>query len=185
MNEFINKYPWYQTISNGLGLLFFTALCLTVWEINIYRKTFISVRVPFVIWILPGIILYPFLIRVLDIYIFNRNAPGHLPIFWHFFYNIITWGGLSVFIFMWANYNFTNRQPQDILTKINSSGHLAEGTGGCGEPYIYITYKEQEKQLVFPCGTPIEGYSSVHLKIEKGLFGYEVIKDQSLKDEHW
>jgi hypothetical protein len=180
--ELKKKYPRYTLISNFLGLLFFISLCLIIWEISIFRRTIIPVYIPLAIWTVTGITLTPFFKRMVNIYILNPYSPGYLPIFWHLFYNIVTWGGLSVFIFMWTNEHFTNNTLQDITTSINAYRHLATDRRGCGEPYVDISYKEQNKELFFPCGTPVEKYRLVHIGIEKGLFGFDVIKNQTLKE---
>jgi hypothetical protein len=148
-------------------------------EINIYQKTFISFKILFSIWILTGLIITPFLKKILTIYF----ATPFL--FLQLIYNVVTWGGLVVFSFMWTNYNFSDRAKIMTNEKIISTGHFARGGRGshCEQPYIIINYKGQDKQLVYYCGTDVEYYKSVDLTISKGLFGFDIVIKSNLKTD--
>jgi hypothetical protein len=81
---------------------------------------------------------------------------------------------------MWTNQRFSNKSITAVTLPIVSYGHLAKSRRSCGEPYVHVIYRDQEKELVFPCGTEIEKYSSVYVELGKGLFGFDVITDKTL-----
>jgi hypothetical protein len=179
------KYPHYNFKSNLLGGLFLLGVILTIWEIYIYRVTFISVYIPIAIWILSGILMTPLLKRTFNIYCFNPYRPGQTPMFFHYLYNIVSFGGILIFLFMWINQTFNDKTKTVVTVPIVSYGHFAKSRRSCGEPYVHVIYKEIEKELVFPCGIEIEKYSSVYIEITKGLFGFEIIMNKNLIKEQW
>ncbi len=180
-----SKYPYYNLKSNAIGSLFLVGLFFTVWEINIYRETFISVYIPLSIWILTGLIISPFFKRTFNIFCFNPYTPGETAIFWHIFFNIISFGGMLVFLFMWTNQTYCDKSKTIETVRINSIGHLAKGRNGCGNPYAKITYQGNEKELVFSCGTEIEKFSQVYIEVQKGFWGYKVITKKTLFAGQW
>ena len=65
LKEFKEKYPYYNFKSNLLAGIFIIGVSLTVWEINIYRETFIPLYTTLSIWILPSLITTPLFKRLL------------------------------------------------------------------------------------------------------------------------
>ena len=173
LNKLISIFNPIDTILFGL---FIGSIALTVWEINIYQKTFIPLSVPLTMWVLPGLLITPFFKRILTIHL-------KASVFLQLFYNIVTWGGLVTFAFMWTNHNFPNDARIEINEKIISVGHFPKGGRGnhCEQPYIVINYKGQDKQLVYYCGVAVENFNSVDLTISKGLFGFEIITKSELR----
>ena len=168
--------PYFKIINGVLGTLFIGSLLLTMWEIDIYEKTFIPFKFPFLIWVLTGLAFTPFFKRILTIYF---TTPF---LFLQIVYNIVTWGGLFVSAFMFANYYLADKTTIVINEKIISTGHLARGSRGtCEKPFIIINYNGQEKQLVFYCDTQVELYKSVDLTIANGFLGYDIVKNFDLK----
>ena len=161
----------YNTI---FGILFLAGLTLTVFEIKIYRDTFINHTVPAFIWLLTGLFVSPFLIKILA----ERYATKSL--FWQIFYNICTWGGIATYLFMVSNFYLADKSITSAKLTIIDTGHLAKGTYGCGEPYAEILYKCIVKQLIYPCDVPIEKYNLVELQTANGYWGFEVIKSKRL-----
>ena len=117
--------------------------------------------------------------KTLNIYIINPDNAGYIPLFFHVFYNVITWGGLAFFLLVWTNETFANHHPFTIATKVLSAGY-SKNNEGCTVPYVLINLKHQQKKLSFVCGTHIEGFKTVSIQIEKGLLGFDVIKSYSL-----
>lgn len=185
LEELKAKYPYYNLKRNLLGGLFLCGLILTLCEIYIYRVTFISVYIPLSIWVLTGLLITPIFKKTFNIYCFNHYTPGQTPMFFHYFNNIVAFGGLLVFLFMWTNQTFTDHSKRVITTSINSYGHLAKSRRSCGEPYVRISYKNSEKELIFPCETAVEKYSNVYIEIEKGLFGFDIITNKTLLEGQW
>jgi hypothetical protein len=168
--------PHFTLVNGILGTLFIGSLLLTIWEIDIYQKTFIPLKIPFLIWVLTGLVLTPFMRRTLTIYF---TTPF---LFLQIVYNVVTWGGLVVTIFMLANYYLADKTTIAVNEKIISTGHLARGSRGhCEKPFIIINYNGQEKQLVYYCDIQVEKYNSVDLTIAKGFLGYDIITTSDLK----
>ena len=105
--------------------------------------------------------------------------------FFHYLYNIVSFGGILVFLFMWTNQTINDKSKTVITVPINSYGHLAKSRRGCSEPYVHIIYKDKDKELIFPCGTEVEKYNSVYIEVAKGLFGFEVITNKTLIEGQW
>ena len=179
------KYPYYNFKSNLLGALFFGGLVLTILEIYIYRVTFIFLYIPLSIWVLTGLLMTPIFKNIFNIYCFNPYSPERTPMFFHYLYNIVSFGGILVFLFMWTNQTFNDKSKTVITLPIISYGHFAKSRRSCGEPYVHVVYKYKEKELVFPCDTEIEKYNSVYIEITKGLFGFDIINDKTLIEGQW
>lgn len=177
-NRLNKAIPNFTIINVILFGLFIGSISLTVWEINIYEKTFVPFNIPFAVWILTGLIVTPFLKKILTIYL-------KAPVFLKLVYNIVTWGGITKFAFMWTNYNFPNKTKMEINEKIISKGHFPKGGKGshCEQPYIIINYKGQDKQLVYYCGIDVEHFNSVDLTIYRGFFGFDIITKSELKTD--
>ncbi|TKK64088.1 hypothetical protein FC093_23325 [Ilyomonas limi] len=168
--------PHFKLFNGVLATFFFGSLLLTIREINIYEKTFIPFKIPFFIWVFTGLVFTPFFKRILTVYF---TTPF---LFLQIVYNIVTWGGLFVSAFMFANYYLADNKTIVINEKIISTGHLARGERGtCEEPFIIINYNGQEKQLVYYCDTQVEKYKSVDLTIAKGFLGYDIVTNSDLK----
>jgi hypothetical protein len=185
LNELKAKYPHYNLKSNLLGGLFLIGATLTILEIYIYRVTFISVYIPLSIWVLTGLSITPIFKKIFNIYCFNPYTPERTPMFFHYLFNIVSFGGILVFLFMWTNQTFNDKSKTVITLPIVSYGHLAKSKRSCGEPYGHIIYKEKEKELIFPCGTAIERYSSIYIEVAKGLYGFDIITNKTLVQGQW
>ncbi len=180
-----SKYPNYNLKSNLIGSLFLVGIALTVWEINIYRETFISVYIPLSIWVLTGLIITPFFKKTFNIYCFNPYTPGQTSIFWHLVFNIVSFGGMCMFLFMWTNQSFCDQTKKIDTLQFSSTGHLAKSRRSCGNPYAYITYQGVEKQLVFDCGVEIEKFNQVYIEVQNGFWGYKFISNKTLIEGQW
>ncbi len=185
LNDLKAKYPYYGLKSNLLGGLFLIGIILTVWEIYIYRVTFISVYIPLSIWVLTGLIMTPIFKTTFNIYCFNPYTPGQTSMFFHYLYNIVSFGGIVVFLFIWTNQTFNDKTKTVLTLPIISYGHLAKSRRGCGQPYAHIVYKNKEKELIFPCETEIEKFSSVYIEVSRGLFDFEIITNKTLVAGQW
>ncbi len=160
---------WVNSI---LSVLFIATLYLTVFEIQIYRKTIIHWGILTFIWFSTGLILTPLTSSFLKKY-FDTNS-----FFLQLVFNVVTWGGLLIYAFMATNYYFPSDSSKSITTKIIKTGHLAKGRYGCEEPYCEVVINRIEKQLFFPCDFKIENYNDIDLTIKKGFWGYDIISDK-------
>jgi hypothetical protein len=113
------KYPYYNIKSNLLGGLFLTGLGLTIWEISIYGATFVPIYIPLSIWVLTGLLMAPIFKKTFNIYCFNPYTPEKTPMFFHYFYNIVSSGGILVFLFMWTNQFFCDKTKSVRTVPIN------------------------------------------------------------------
>jgi hypothetical protein len=98
-------------------------------------------------------------------------------------YNVVTWGGLIIFLLMATNYYFPNDNFKIISTKIIRTGHLADGGDGCPEPYCEVIICNRQKQIIFPCDFDIENYNGIDLTIKKGFLGFDIITDKTPTNE--
>jgi len=158
-------------------IVFFGGMVLTIFEIDIYRLTFIPVAIPIFIWVATGLLITPFNAEALAKEMKARS------IFLRVFFNIVAWGGIATYVFMALNFYFRTNVSNNVALPILNNGYLAKGRNGCGNPYAEIDYKNFQKQIVFPCDTAIARYNTIILKIEKGLFGFDVIQNQKLTKE--
>ncbi|SDF32829.1 hypothetical protein SAMN05216464_11614 [Mucilaginibacter pineti] len=155
-------------------LLFFTGLYLSVLEIELYRKTFIPLSIPLLIWILTGLFITPFFLKTLPDYLKTEIFIYQIA------FNTITWGGIVTYLFMALNCYGARADNTSATLIATGSGYLAKGRYGCGEPYKEVYYSGLNKVLIFPCGTTIEETNTVTITLNKGLFNYDVIVDQKL-----
>ncbi len=163
-------------ISKLFGIIPLISIGLILWEISIYRLTFIPWGIPAAVAIVTGIIMTPVLRKSID-----RIFPGHgLPVL--LLYNIVTWGGIAMFLFMWSNYEFAGSAHRKINAPFVKVDHLSRRRGvGEGQPYVTILYKGQEQHLLFDKGTNMDPFKSVDLTLADGLFGYVVVVDKTLR----
>ena len=102
IKDLCDRYPHYNLKSNLIGGLFLVGLILIIWEISIFRMTFISIYVPLSMWIVSGIMIKPFFKKTLNSHVFNPSSPGYVPAWLQYIYNFISFGGIIVFLFIWS-----------------------------------------------------------------------------------
>jgi len=91
--------------------LFFAGMLLTLWELDVYKKTLVDYRIATLLWIGPGLCLTPALRKTLALHI-NTNS-----LFLQLIYNVVTWGGIIVFTFMATNFYFLRKIRHSIRLK--------------------------------------------------------------------
>lgn len=180
LNDMCAKHPHYVLKSILLGVLFFTGAALAIWGIEIYRVTFISAKILTLVWVITGVLITPLFKKTFNIYCFNPYTPGYSPVFFHVLFNTVSFGSILIFLFMFINQTFGSPHKTVITLPVVSYGHFAKTGSNCGKPYANVLYKGQEKELVFDCDTKIQNYKSVQLQISTGLFGFNVITNQTL-----
>jgi hypothetical protein len=164
----------YKIINFSLAALFLIGITLTVFEINLYRVTIIPLIIPTCIWLISGLAFTPLTSGLLVKYF------GTAPYFLRLFFNIIAFGGITVYIFIACNYYISSDNTlHTIKTPILKTGYLAKGRYGCGNPYADVNINGAAKQLIFPCDIIIEEYRYIDLTIRKGLWGFEIIENQT------
>lgn len=163
-----------QWINYALTFLFFSGIILTIFEINIYRKTVIDWKIPTAIWLGIGLISLFYLRKYLAEHYNTKN------IFLQLVFSVCSFGGLLTYSFMASNYYLIDKVETEIIkTPIIKTGHLAKGKNGCNNPYVDVYIKGAEKELIFPCDFEIEKYKFVSVRLTRGLFGFDRILEQS------
>lgn len=173
LQDLKNRKPKVNWISIILSILFVFGVILVIFEIDIYRETIIDYRIPTCIWILPGLLITPFINKFLAKY-YNTHSFLLQAV-----YNIGAWGGLFVYSFMAINYYFPSENERSVTVEILDTGHLASGSQGCGNPYTEVFIEGREKQLIFPCNYDLEHFTHIDLTLTKGFWGFDVIKDKT------
>ena len=161
------KYPHYNLKSNLLGGLFLGGLLLTIWEIYIYSVTFISIYIPLSIWVLTGFLMTPVFKKTFNIYCFNPYTPERTPMFFHYFYNIVSFGGILVFLFMWTNQTFNDKTKSVITVPIISYGHYAKKRNSCGAPYVISFTRTLTKNLISRATLQLKNIAVFILRFQK------------------
>jgi hypothetical protein len=158
-----------ESLTYGLTVI---SILLLLWQILIFRKTFIEVKIPLMLMIVSGLLIFAlFRNKIADLL---KLSP---TLFWQAVHSVIIFGGFSVFIFMASNFYFASNSSKDLDLMVVKIGQLGKGRRGCGEPYALVFYNNFEKQLVFPCDKDLEGVKQVRVRVVKGLFGYLVVRE--------
>ncbi|MBC6607492.1 hypothetical protein H8B13_11745 [Hymenobacter sp. BT188] len=157
-----------------ISILIISGLLLSVCEVILYRKTLISSNLLISIAFVIALTVTIFTRGIFRIYLDTNNF------FLQLLYNLTSWGGIIVYLFMSLNYYFPSDSPSIVRASILKSGKLAQGRYGCRDPYVEVYVKGVNKEIFFPCGFDTEGYSYARVTLRKGLFGFDTIMDQSL-----
>lgn len=185
--EYIRK----TIVSIIITLLFFVGLFASILSIDLYRETIIDSAITVSIYIGVGLFMIPFTYSTLRKHIqfspedlddeenprgawknrmFNNPIGKHILLI---FYNIVVFGGLSVYAFLALNMQFaTGIEVQHLM--IERTGELASSSNA-GKPYAIIRMNNQEKQIVFTPGYEVEEGQHLTLTLSRGVFGYYVI----------
>jgi len=163
-------------------IIFFLGVILIIWEINIFRETIIDLNIPIGIIIIVGITTF-----IIDFKNYKKTynySKIRLYIFSSMHY-IIGFGFIACSIFMLLNYYFTDQNIRTESFKIVKTSSLPSGSKfriNVNTPTFEINYNGEIKELVFSSDyyEKRKFYKVVELQIEKGLFGFEVIKNKKL-----
>lgn len=146
-------------------------IALMLWEVDIFRETFISFLVPLAIFVVGGLALFFLLRTKIPYYKKRQQAFGT---FWLAIHGTILMGGILMFLFMALNFYFPGEKTETLNLKVVKSGKFGGKRGG--KPYLIVDYHGFEKQLVFPRGANTENNGSVNVSLAKGLFGFSIVK---------
>lgn len=161
MIEKNRKSFYFGTAILGIGLLLF--------EIYLYRRTFIPFSVPLTITLVFTIVT--FLIIKTDYKRVYKNSA----LFYSFVQSLISFGFIGCFGFMALNY-YLEKSDFEIISFPIVSKHTL-GTKN-PQPAIEINYNGVSKQFVFYTTQrkDVNASDSVLLTVQKGLFGYDIFK---------
>jgi hypothetical protein len=164
-----------KKLDNLVVILFFLGLILLIWEIFIYRRTIIELKIPLLLWLTPGVFMTPLLYKRMN-YIDGMKAHWTL----HYILHTCMTGAFVLFTFMASNYYFADNQIEKSTFEIIGTGSLPGSKGHRSErkPYVVINYKGMEKQLIFsyPETDRINSAKMVNLSVKKGLLGFDIIE---------
>lgn len=155
-------------------ILFVVGIASLYFEIELYRQTLIHWLIPTAICILSGIIFIPLTSQKLRKYYHVKN------VFILLIYNVVTFGGISIYLLMLGNFVIREDKITKQKSPIQQTGYLAKGKYGCGNPFVEINLNELKKELVFSCGSTVEKYKFVEVETQKGLLGFDVIISKTL-----
>lgn len=162
-------------------IMFFLGMIILIWEVEIYRKTFIDWKIPLSILLFSGILAF-----IIDYKNFKKtyNYKINEAYFYSIFYYFIGFGSIICSTFMLINYYFSNPKTENQSCAIIE---ISEITGGKGaresQPTFTINYKGKNKELVFNSQNlwKKQFYSEVEITTQKGYFGYDIIIERKLK----
>lgn len=160
-----------------IGVLTFISILLILWEMSIYRKTFISMLIPIAVGVIGGFLIFLFLNTRINYY-----SKGNRPFWVKAFHGTFTFGGILMFSFMVLNYYGPISREKEISLKMIKTDSFGARRGRAGDPYAIVIYGNTRKQLVFSRRADIENFRSVRLKIAQGLFGFTTIKSMRLEN---
>ena len=165
-----------KKLDNLVKVLFILGLISLVFEIILYRKTIIELKIPLIIWLTPGIILTPLL--------YNRmNDIDGMKAHWtmHYILHTCMTGAFILYAFMATNYYLATDYAETKTFKVIEKGSLPGSKNNRSErqPYVMINYEGMEKQLIFsyPETTKINSAKTATLRVKKGLWGYDILEN--------
>ena len=158
-----------------MGVLTLTSLLLIIWEMFIYRQTFINVFIPIFVLVAGGFCTF---LIVRKSPLFYKGNPESSVL--RSLYGTFTFGGILMFVFMALNHYVPIGDPKNISLKVLKADHFGDRYGE-GDPYVIVRYNGMRKQLVFSHDVNIDDCVSVHLQIRTGLFGFKTIEKMELE----
>lgn len=159
----------------SIGLIGF--LLLLIWEVDLYRETFISLWTALVIYIGGGSIAF-FLLRN-RMRNYKRRVETY-GIWWTTLAGIFFSGGIVLTLVLTLNYYIPlEKKPETIFLKVIKTGLLSSRRGS-GSPYVIVDYNGFEKQLVFDYSTDVINSKLVKVSLRKGIFGFRTVKSANL-----
>jgi hypothetical protein len=184
---FLKKHLIKERVSEGnkkldnlIGFLFIFGIVLLTWEVFIYRRTIIELKIPLLIWLTPGLFLTPLFFNKMN------NIDG-MKAHWilHYVLHTIMTGGFILFCFMASNFYLAGNTIVDEKFEVIKRGSLSGSKGHRDErkPYVVINYKGIEKQLIFsnPQMEKVMSAKSAKLSVRKGLFGFDIIEKYEIE----
>lgn len=153
---------------------------LSVFEVYLYRLTIISITIPISIILIVGVTTFLF-----NRSHYNRNFNTR-GIFYPLFQNIISWGFISCYVFMAANYYGSGTEVRHVEFDIKSKSSMPGYKGRRNErsPFVTINYFGMKKELIFGYADTkrVDAASKVTLTVKRGLLGFDVLDHYDVMD---
>ena len=162
---------------------FFVGLIPMIWQIKIYRQTFIDFKLLLSIILIIGFLTMFFSLKDFQkLFEYKHKAMLY---FMTFIQTTVSWGFLSCSIFMFSNYYLANNESIKETYEIVEKSSLAGSKYRRNErkPTFKILYKGKLKELVFrhKYYSKMETYEKIELEVRKGFWGYDLLLNQELK----
>lgn len=152
------------------------------FQIQIFRNTFISWKIPALIIIIVGIVIF-----LVDFKNYKRTYEysGFELYLYSWMHYIIGFGFIACSMFMLTNYYFADQnvktESYEIVDRTSIRG-TTKGRIGEEQPVFTINYKGENKELVFKNEfyEKMNFYKTVQFETRKGLFGFEILENKKL-----
>lgn len=156
-------------------IIFICGLILTVISIAYYNKTFISFSVIAITFLIVGLatwIIHQIMTKNKIVKKSETVAIG------------LGYGFISCFLFLFINLQSSDNNIKHENYEIIDHGTLASGRySNCRQPYVRFKRNGEIKQMTFGCDDQdlVENAKLIDLKIKKGLLGFDIVIEKTLK----
>ena len=166
-----------KTIRTILNIAFLSGLILNVFSVLLFEKTIINGYQPIIWNILLSVALLPVTSGFLDKYYYTQQN-----VLYKLVYNMGSIGAITTYAVLALNYYLAEDHSIRQTIQIVETGTLANGRhSNCRQPFAIINYEDNQKQLIFPCGTNFNNARAVILITRDGLLGYDIITQKTLQ----
>lgn len=166
-----------QTNQKGFYIGAIGFILLMLWEIVLYRQTFISFWTASVIYIIGGLIAFFLLKSRMRNYKRRVETYG---LFWTILAGIFFSGGIVLTLVMTLNYYIpSGEQAESVRLNVVKTGRFG-GRRGSHDPYVIVDYNGTYKQLVLNQNTDVNNCVWVKASLYKGIFGFRTAKNMVL-----
>lgn len=149
--------------------MFYGFIFLLLPVLDFYENSLIPLRFLWLIFI--GIWMISFVVH-------NIFFSSHKNRVLMTFMTSLGWGSLVLLLFLFLNSAAPGNDIRTEVFMIKKTG-IMRSRGGVKTPYGIIKVDGREKKLDFP-RTSLKDYSSVELELQKGFFGYDIIREKRL-----
>ncbi|MCC6700439.1 MAG: hypothetical protein IT221_02890 [Fluviicola sp.] len=158
-----------------IGVITFVSLILILWEMMLFRKTFVPFYFPLLFSLIGGLLLFLLLRKKINYYVQSKH-----PFWQKALHGIIMFGGILGFLLLSINYYFPTDNFEKVKLKILEIGTLTNSKNRCEPPFVLVSFKGHQKQIVFPCHFVISNPKMIELELQKGSFGFYIIEEKTL-----
>jgi hypothetical protein len=156
------RKPWLILVQVGLWVLGVISIFYVMGEL---KSTLISYKLPLLLGGLFGLMVAVFIVKHRDLYVVT----------------VLCFGCLFMMIPLLINDVFANPKLEEMKQMINVKNHHYRKSG----PSVEIRYNDLEKKIDITEDeeSQMDSASYIVLKVNKGLFGYYIIRDKKLVKE--
>lgn len=143
---------------------------------NQYNKTFIDYKIPLLIAVIAGV-----LFSLLTSKYLKEYSGKKFRYYGHLFWSILTFGGFITGLLFLINCVFGKEQTETLKKPILSVNNVPKR----GNTYAEIDLGNYSKDIRFDIEDKqqVEAANYIVFTIQKGFFGYSIVKETELKKE--